>query len=226
MKKLSLAIALGLVALGAQAATVSFQFGSPIVQTPTEINQSGALGLFDTNLGTLTDVELKLNSEMSGTITLTLNGQATGAANIKGTSTSDVAWNTTLAPLSAALGVNTHSLSFNTGFQLLNPGATFVSGLLSDNEQTTLNAALDGFIASFGQAGGGNFNLGCTSISSFAIAGGGGFSGGSETRFAGCGAMVTYTYTPKTPPVVPEPGSLALVGLALAAAGFAARRKV
>ncbi len=93
MKKPALAIALGLVALGAQAATVSFQFGNPIVQTPTEINQSGVLGLFDTNVGTLTDVELKLNSEMFGNISLFLGGQSTGPSSIQGTSTSDVAWN-------------------------------------------------------------------------------------------------------------------------------------
>jgi hypothetical protein len=224
MKKLSTAIALGLVALGAQAATVSFEFGNPLVLANTEIDQSGNLGLFDTNLGTLTDVEIVLNTAMQGQITLTL-GAASGPQSVRGTATSDISWNTTLGPLAGALAASTHSLNFTTGFQVLQPGGSFVSALLNDNEQTTLNAVLDGFIASFGQAGGGNFSLGCTSISGLGLTGGGGFSGGSETRQAGCGAKITYTYDSRPPVQIPEPGSLALVGLALAAAGVAARRK-
>lgn len=225
MKKLSLALALGLSAIGAQAATVSHQFGFPNpALTNTEINVSGVLGLFDTNMGTLTDVSLTINSAMQGTITLSL-GAATGNQNVRGTSASDLFFTSTLAPLNVALGSVTQNMSFTTGFINLAPGTSTTVQNLADTETTTLNAALDAFIASFGVAGGGNFNLGCTSISSFTIAGGGGFAGGSETRQAGCGAQITYTFDPVRPPVVPEPGTIALVGLALAAAGVASRRR-
>ena len=66
MKKLSLAIALAFAAVGAQAATVSFNFANGL-QT-TEINQTGALGLFDSNLGTLTDVSLTVDGALETTI--------------------------------------------------------------------------------------------------------------------------------------------------------------
>lgn len=225
MKKLSLAIALGLAAIGAQAATVTSSFGFPNPSlSNTEINVSGALDLFNTNTGTLTDVSLTINSAMAGTITLSL-GASTGNQNVRGTSTSDLFFTSTLAPLNAALGAVTQNLTFTTGFINLAPGGSQTVQGLTDSESTTLNAALDAFIASFGKAGGGTFNLGCTSLSGFGITGGGGFAGGTETRQAGCGAQITYTFDPVRPPVVPEPGSLALVGLALAVAGAAARRK-
>ena len=227
MKKppLALSLALGLAALGAQAATVSYQFGFPNPPlSNTEITVSGALRLFDINTGTLTDVSLTINSAMQGTITLSL-GAATGNQNVRGISSSDLLFTSSLAPLNAALGAVTHNLSFTTGFINLAPFTSTTVQNLADTETTPLNAALDAFIASFGAAGGGNFNLGCTSLSGFVLTGGGGFAGTSETRQAGCGAQITYTFDPVRPPVVPEPGTIALVGLALTAAGVASRRR-
>ncbi len=224
MKKHSLAIALAIASIGAQAATTSSTFTNAL--SNTEINQTGSLNLFNTNLGTLTDVELTITGAMSSTITLLL-GASSGPQQVKGTATTDMNYSSTLAPLNAALASANPlmTLSVTTGFQLLNPNSSYTSPALNANSSVTLNAALDAFIASFGASGGGTFNLGCTSLSGFALAGGGGWAGGNETRQAGCGATVTYTYEPQRPPVVPEPGSLALVGAALAAAGFVSRRR-
>jgi hypothetical protein len=96
---------------------------------------------------------------------------------------------------------------------------------LIDTASTTLNVALDPFIASFGAAGGGIFDVGCVSLSGFGVTGGGGFAGGSQSTRGGCGAKITYTYR-DVPSQVPVPGSLALIALGLAAVGGFARRKV
>jgi len=211
------------VAVGAQALTLSGgSFSNP--QTTTEIAQTGMLNLFDSSLGMLTDVELMIEGAFTTSITLS-NNSAVDAQTVKADGSVNLFFTSTIGALNAAFASPALILFATTGFTDIPTGTSQSFGPLSDSKSATLNAALDAFIASFASAGGGTFNIGCNSISGLALTGGGGNISADQTTTAGCGASITYTYSATPPPGIPEPASLALVGMALAAAGVASRRK-
>ena len=122
---------------------------------------------------------------------------------------------------SAIAGLNSASMSpaiwltATTGFQNIASGAGVSFGPLIDSDSFTLNAALDAFFASCAAAGGGTFDIGCSSLSGLNLLGGGDIVAAGQQTAAGCGASIVYTYSATPPPSIPEPASLVLVGLAL-----------
>ena len=169
MKKLAVLIAGAALAFGAQAASVSYSFGTPTLGLETtEISQTGSLGLFDSTLGTLTGATITLYGAADTVISL--GHSAAQDTNVRGTTAVDLSFSSSLGSMTALLSALSINLTMATGNQMLAStpsGFNYTSGVITDADSVGPTSVFGA--AGLSAAGGGTFSISCASDSSLAV---------------------------------------------------------
>ncbi len=216
--KFSAAAMIGTLAMASSASAIIINGSCGSVSGPTELNGSFSCTMFDSDLGTLNSVTLTIDGSITGDIGLTNT-----AADARTTSATSSASFIAGALAGFSLPNPLFTPSFGTGSQTILSGQTVTFLGLTGGGSTgpLLNNSI---LAPYEAAGGGNFSISVETLSGVSIVGGGGQISSSFATNASATATVVYDYSVNNQNV-PEPASMAILGMSMLTLGMARRRR-